>query len=103
VHCDRCAAPLGLRVSGSQRQIFRLNSTEEFDDEELVGLEAGATAVNLTHYIYECLRLALPSRHVHPPGQCDPDVAAVLERITVDRQATDPRWNILDQLKTERP
>lgn len=103
VACDRCAAPMEQRVEGDQRQIFRLDSEEDFeDDDELVGLPPGETEVNLTHYFYECITLNLPARYVHPAGQCDPDVEQALERVRVAQpteEATDPRWEALKNLK----
>lgn len=100
MRCDRCAAPMELQVSADQRQIFQLNAEEDLDSDEVVGLPPGEHSINLTHYLYECLRLALPIRHVHPPGQCDPEVEAVLERLAVDQEpAPDPRWDALKNLK----
>jgi hypothetical protein len=102
LRCDHCNAPLAFALEGSQKQIFRLTGEEQYDDGELVSLEAGAHSVNLTHYIYECLRLALPIRHVHAPGECDPEVEQVLERLRVSQEPLpDPRWGVLDQLKNQ--
>jgi uncharacterized protein len=104
LRCDHCNAPLAFALEGSQKQIFRLTGEEQYDDGELVSLEAGAHSVNLTHYIYECLRLALPIRHVHAPGECDPEVEQVLERLRVAQEPMpDPRWGVLDQLKNQQP
>ncbi len=104
VRCDRCDTPFGLPVSGDQRQIFHLTETEPFDDDELVALGPSAHSVELTHYFYECLRLALPARHVHAPGQCDPAAEAVLGRLSVEHPTgPDPRWAALDNLKNQRP
>ena len=89
-------------MDGKQRQIFSLTGGEESDDDELVTLSDTAHSINLTHYIYECLRLALPIRHVHAPGQCDPEVEKVLERLIVDHEPTpDPRWEVLKELKNK--
>ena len=104
VRCDHCNAPMDLHLQGEQRQIFRLADTEVYDDDELVSLPPNAHGVDLTHYFYECLRLALPVRHVHPPGQCDPEVEAVLGRLSVDNPSgPDPRWAALENLKNQRP
>lgn len=101
VLCDHCNAPLSLPTIGDQRQIFQLNAEEDLDDDELVGLDAHAHSINLSHYFYECLRLALPARRLHPPGGCDPEVEAVLDKLRVDDiPAPDPRWEALKQLKT---
>lgn len=102
--CDHCAAPLDLPVEGNQRQIFQLHGDPDQDDEELVVLDQKASSINLTHYIYECLRLALPARHVHAPGQCDPEVESALGNLSVEHEPIpDPRWDALNQLKQQRP
>ena len=100
--CDHCNAALDLRVKGEQRQIFQLHGEDQFDDDELVALDAKAHSINLSHYIYECLRLALPARRVHAPGECDPEVDAVLGKLSVEHEpVTDTRWDALKQLKTK--
>lgn len=106
VRCDHCNAPLDLVLSGDQLQIFRLTDDEQYDDDELVALGGHEHSVNLTHYIYECLRLALPARHVHPKGQCDPDVEQALGRLSVEHAhepVPDPRWDALKELKNKQP
>ncbi len=104
LHCDACNAPLDLPVAGDQRQIFRLHSEEEtFDDEEIVGLSDSAHDINLSHYIYECMSLAMPIRRVHPEGGCDPDVVFALDRSETDNDApVDPRWDALRSLKEDK-
>jgi len=106
--CDHCNAPLRQAVKGDQRQIFQLTGETGADDEELVGLSADAHEVNLTHYLFECISLSLPIRHVHPEGQCDPAAEAALGRVRVDQPgeqqaddepAPDPRWDALKALK----
>lgn len=100
--CDHCNGPLELAVEGDQRQIFQLHGDPGPDDDELVTLDARAHSINLTHYIYECLRLALPARHVHPAGGCDPEVDAALGKLIVEHEPVpDPRWDALKQLKTK--
>lgn len=104
VECARCATPFDLPISGDQRQIFQLDAEEDLDDDELVGLEPGAHSINLSHYLYECIRLALPIRYVHPPGECDPEVEAKLKQLSVEHDPIpDPRWEALKNLKNKRP
>ncbi len=102
VLCDHCNAPMELVIKGDQRQIFQSTGDEPFEDDELVNLDPKAHSINLSHYIYECLRLALPARHVHAPGGCDPEVDAVLGKLTVEHEPVpDPRWEALKQLKNK--
>ncbi|MGV9014101.1 MAG: YceD family protein [Flavobacteriales bacterium] len=99
--CDRCNAPMDQPVEGTQRQIFKLTEEEESDDDELVSIDPNAHEINLTHYLFECISLHLPIRHVHPEGQCDPEVEDALEKVQVHEADPDPRWSVLKDLKTK--
>ena len=100
--CDHCNAPMVQPVSGEQRQIFKLSAENETDDDELVSIDPNAHEINLTHYIFECISLHLPFRHVHPAGECDPEVEGALEKVQVHQEhAPDPRWAVLQALKTK--
>lgn len=101
--CDHCNEPMRQPVKGEQRQIFKLTEETGIEDEELVALDVHASEVNLTHYLFECISLHLPFRHVHPPGQCDPAVEAALKNIHVENEPTpDPRWEALNALKERK-
>lgn len=101
--CDHCNAPMRQPVNGDQRQIFKLTSETGIEDEELVALDLHASEVNLTHYLFECITLHLPIRHVHPPGQCDPEVDSALDQIKVEHHpGPDPRWDALKALKEKK-
>jgi uncharacterized protein len=103
VPCDHCNAPMRQPVKGDQRQIFKLTTETGIDDEELVALDVSAHEVNLTHYFFECIALHLPIRHVHPTGQCDPEVDQAFQNINVDPEPEpDPRWNVLQDLKNKK-
>ena len=103
VLCDRCGSMMDLPIIGDQLQIFQLNAEEDLDDDELVGLAPGAHSINLSHYFYECLRLALPIRRVHASGQCDPAAEEVLGQLSVEHEPIpDPRWEALNNLKNQQ-
>lgn len=98
--CDHCNGPMRQPVKGDQRQIFQLSGETDVDDEELVALEVDAHEINLTHFLFECICLHLPIRHLHPEGQCDPDVENALNRVKVESEPEpDPRWDALKALK----
>ena len=99
--CDHCNAPMQQPVKGEQRQIFKLTGEDETDDDELVSIDPHANEINLTHYIFECISLHLPIRHVHPPGECDPEVEGALEKVQVHEPVPDPRWAVLKDLKNK--
>lgn len=98
--CDHCNAPMQQPLEGRQRQIFKLTTENETDEDELVSIDPGAHAINLTHYLFECISLHLPIRHVHPAGECDPEVAEALDKIQLNHEP-DPRWAVLNDLKNK--
>jgi uncharacterized metal-binding protein YceD (DUF177 family) len=101
--CDHCNARMQQPVKGDQRQIFKLTAETETDDDELVSIDPKANDINLTHYLFECVSLHLPIRHVHPQGQCDPDVESALEKVLVHHSPeSDPRWAVLQDLKNKQ-
>ncbi|MBK9599752.1 MAG: DUF177 domain-containing protein [Flavobacteriales bacterium] len=97
--CDHCNTPMQQPINGDQRQIFKLTGEDETDDGELVSIDPSAHEINLTHYIFECISLHLPIRHVHPAGQCDPEVEGALEKVQIHESVPDPRWAVLKDLK----
>lgn len=100
--CDHCNAPMEQPIKGDQRQIFKLSAENETDDDELVSIDPGAHEINLTHYIFECISLHLPIRHVHAPGLCDPEVEVALEKVQIHHEPTpDPRWAVLNKLRNK--
>jgi uncharacterized metal-binding protein YceD (DUF177 family) len=104
VLCDHCNAPMDLPIAGDQLQVFQLYGETDEDSDELVVLDPRDHSINLTHYLYECLRLALPARKVHPPGLCDPEVDQALGRLSIEHEPVpDPRWEALEKLKNKRP
>lgn len=98
--CDHCNAPMQQQVKGDQRQIFQLSGESDVDDEELVPLPVDAHEINVSHFLFECITLHLPIRHVHPEGQCDPEVEDALNQVKVEEEPEpDPRWDALKTLK----
>jgi uncharacterized metal-binding protein YceD (DUF177 family) len=101
--CDHCNAPMQQVIRGDQRQVFKLSAEDESDDDELVSIDPNAHEINLTHYIFECISLHLPIRHIHPAGQCDPEVEQALNKVLVHTETgPDPRWAALDKLKKKK-
>ena len=62
--------------------------------------------LDVAWYLYEFIALAIPIKHVHAPGKCNPAMVRALEEYSAarsgeeDEQAMDPRWEAL--LKIEK-
>ena len=68
--CDRCTAPLELEIQGDCRLIYKFGHGES-DDENLVIMDPDEYQINVKMPIYDLITLYVPSRKIHPEGQCD--------------------------------
>ncbi len=61
--------------------------------------------LDVAWYLYEFIALAIPIKHVHAPGKCNPAMVRALEEHSAarsgqeDEQPMDPRWEALLKLK----
>lgn len=103
VLCDRCDDPMDQPVSGVYKLIYQFGG-DESGDENLVSLPEETYQLDLSESILEFITLSLPPRSVHPKGQCDEEMIALLDRYRASEkksEETDPRWQALNKLKTK--
>ena len=103
VTCDICLDDLSLPVDTSSRIEVRLG--DSYDDEgEMMVVPADEGIVDVAWLIYEQIVLALPTRHVHEEGGCNPDMLSRIEQMAPqtggEESAVDPRWSELEKLKS---
>ena len=77
--CDRCNDPLELTVKGDYQLIFKFG-TENEDDESLVVLHPDAYEIDFTPHLYEFITVSLPSKIVHPKGECNQEMIELLKQ-----------------------
>lgn len=100
--CDRCGDPLDIPMDLQQQLIVKYGSEDEESSEEIAFVPHSAYEMDLAPYIYEYIVLALPLRNVHPPGSCNPETVALLDKLnTREDEEIDPRWSKLKDLKTD--
>ena len=107
IACDRCLDDMEQPIEADTRLIVRFGiEYSEEDDTIVVSEDEGI--LDMTWFIYESIVLAIPIRHVHAPGKCNPAMTEALEGLSVDRssdeesdQPIDPRWGALSKLKIE--
>ena len=75
-------------------------------DDDVVTVDENEGILDASWLVYEFIVLAIPIRHVHAPGKCDPAMTKVLEELSSDRSsgeesggAVDSRWSELLKLK----
>ncbi len=101
--CDRCLDAYMQPVAATQHLVITLGDDFE-EDEHTMTIPVEQSEIDLSWLIYELIVLALPFRHVHAPGNCNPAMMSVLEahsanRSGEERATVDPRWSELEKLK----
>lgn len=112
VYCDLTNEPYDQSISSEFDLVVKFG--DAFNDEEidLLVLPHGAYEVNVQQYIYELIVLAVPSKRVHPgvkDGSLDSEILDKLEELRPKTEKlnnsgseTDPRWNTLKKLLTDK-
>lgn len=80
--CDRCNDPIELPVKGVYQLVFKFG-TESEDDESLVVLHPDAYEIDLTPHLYELITVSLPTRIIHPKGECNEEMIELLKQYSV--------------------
>ena len=112
--CDRCLAPVTLPMNFDERLLVKLVSenyhSEEEQEDDIWMMDENTYEIDLFHFVYESIVLALPIRIVHEDDAdgkptCDPEVMRRLDEMntenTENEQETDPRWDALKNIKLD--
>ena len=111
VHCDRCLEFLSIPVDFTDFLIVNLVShiDESFDsDDNIWQLHEKTHELDLLHFLYEAIKLALPTQLIHPDDEngnptCNPEMLRKLAELAPKEEQqnteTDPRWDKLKDLK----
>ncbi len=119
VMCDRCTDSFDLPIAGEDDVIYKF-SDQEIDDEKILTIAPNEVKIDLTAPIYEFISLLLPSRRVHPEGECNEEMLKEIDNYLMvesddtadnhhikpdsdqgndDDDEIDPRWAQLKNLK----
>ena len=105
VICDRCLDDMEQPIEADNRQVVKLGAAYSEED-DVITVSEDEGILDMSWLIYEFIVLAIPIKHVHAPGKCNPAMSQVLEELSVDRssgevsdQPIDPRWSALLKLK----
>jgi len=102
INCDTCGEEFVLPVEYKDRIIVKFGDEEMEQSEEIWVIPHHEHKINIAHLIYEFAHLSLPSRRVHPDGECNEEV---LERLNDferhENELKDPRWEGLKKIKKD--
>ena len=114
VCCDVTNEPYNQDVSGDYHFVVKFGNEYNSDNEDLLIIPHGSYEVNIQQYIYESIILGLPTRKIHPgvkDGTLKSDILDRLEELSLKEekskdsnksQKTDPRWDTLKKLLTDK-
>ncbi len=109
--CDVCLADYPYSVEIKERQIVKLNGSEDLEDdtEEIIVLKRSETEINVATLIYEFITLAVPyiSRCADEGNTkwCDLGMITKLQQLAPgpkeveEEEIADPRWEALKKIK----
>jgi uncharacterized metal-binding protein YceD (DUF177 family) len=105
IPCDICLDDMDQGVVADSCLTARFGELDSADD-EVVTVAEDEGILDVAWLIYELIALAIPIKHVHAPGKCNPAMIQALEEHSADRSSDeestkpiDPRWAELLKLK----
>jgi len=114
VLCDRCLDFLTLPLDFTDFLVVNLVSQidETFEnDDNIWQLHEKAYELDLTHFLYEAIELALPTQLIHPEDKngdttCNSEMLQKLAELAPKDEENvdienDPRWDVLKNLKLD--
>ena len=104
VTCDRCADEFFIPIQSEQVFYIKFGAEETEESDDVAVVPAEEHAYDVSSLIYEYIILAIPMHRVHPEGECNPQVMAMLshnDENAEEENAMDPRWAALKDIKIE--
>ena len=86
VTCDRCLDDMDQPISTDNRLVVKLSAAYSEED-DVITLPEDEGILDTSWLIYEFTMLAIPIKHVHAPGKCNPAMSKVLEELSTDRSS----------------
>lgn len=111
VPCDSTNVPFDQKIEANLSLLVKFGPEFNDDNEEILILPHEAYQINVAQYIYEMIVLAVPTKRIHPKvldGTMESEALQRLEDLkvtedkTVEEESTDPRWDKLKDLITEK-
>ena len=103
--CDLCLDDMEQPIETQQRLEAKFGNAYS-EDGDLVTVPENEGILDVSWFVYEFILLALPIKHVHAPGKCNPAMIRTLEEYSATRSGQegnetpmDPRWEALLKLK----
>ncbi|GAB5417485.1 MAG: DUF177 domain-containing protein [Crocinitomicaceae bacterium] len=86
--CDLCNDPVNVEVDGDYQLIFKFDDKPS-DDETLIIVYPEEFELDLQENILELITVSLPSRTIHPEGECDSEMLEILNEYRINSDDED--------------
>ncbi len=99
--CDRSLDEFDYPINISSRIIFKYGDEDKEISDEVTMINRGTETLELGHYIYEFIALAIPMKKLHPrfENESAEDGQIVYTSENEEKkEETDPRWEMLKKL-----
>ncbi|MGD1843373.1 MAG: DUF177 domain-containing protein [Thermonemataceae bacterium] len=101
--CDRSNEPFNYPFATKALQIIQFGEVAEELSDELAVIPKGTSTINVGHYLYEAISLALPMKKLHPKYQQEDESTDEMvyssKKVQSEQEEVDPRWEILKKFK----
>lgn len=110
VPCDLSNEDFDLPIKGKLDLVVKFGDEFNNDHDEMLVLPHGEYQMDVAQYIYEMIVLSVPTKRIHP-GIKDGTNAEVINKLEElapkeehkeEKQNTDPRWDELKKLLTDK-
>lgn len=110
IKCDRCLENYTQVIEYNTELIAKFGHEAEDNGDDIIVIPYDEYKIELAHYLYEFIILALPIQRVHPNDEngdngCDPEMIDKLNKYVVDEpestddeEIVDERWSELKKL-----
>lgn len=111
VPCDLTGEYFDLPIKGKLKLVVQFGEEYNNDNDELLVLPHGEHQIDLSQYIYEMIVLSVPHKRIHPgvkDGTLQTEALDKLKELQVKelkkekKEETDPRWDKLKNLLTDK-
>ncbi|WP_308991701.1 DUF177 domain-containing protein [Mariniflexile litorale] len=112
VNCDLTNEPYNQIINNEFDLVVKFGDEYNDELEDILIVPHGTYEVNIQQYIYELIVLSVPIKRIHPgveDGTLDSDILDKLEELSPKlkeeketEEETDPRWNTLKKLLTDK-
>ena len=89
VSCDRCLDEMEMPIETDSRLIVKLGKEYAEESDEVLIISEDDGTLNLAWFLYEYVTLAIPMKHVHPPGKCNKMMTSKLKKHSAKRSDDD--------------